>query len=226
MSNDTTETRAITRYNFDGDEALYGYLVTYDDYAALERENAALRRKLGGGERGGSMTNESWREALANLAAETLSEVAKAIRDFPLPKHQESQPVAWVLTNSDGKMYWEREECVWSCASDSQSLLDDLTNNEPDHGWHVTPLYASAKMAIECGDIFKRRAELAEQQLAECRKVQQDYGELIMAVGNKYLLETRHQTALRYIKNAEDRFNSPDSCAKNSVSPETKGEKP
>lgn len=54
----------------------------------------------------------------------------------------------------------------------------------------------------------KLRAEAAERErdeaMAELASVKADYHELIMAVGNKYPNETRHQTALRYIKNAED----------------------
>ena len=40
---------------------------------------------------------------------------------------------------------------------------------------------------------------------------QRKYNELLLAVGNKYEGETRHQTALRYIQNAET---SNDSVAK------------
>ena len=38
---------------------------------------------------------------------------------------------------------------------------------------------------------------------ASNRKLREDYNELIMAVGNKYPDETRHQTALRYIRQSE-----------------------
>lgn len=34
--------------------------------------------------------------------------------------------------------------------------------------------------------------------------MEEKYNELIMAVGNKYPGETRHQTALRYIENTEN----------------------
>ena len=37
----------------------------------------------------------------------------------------------------------------------------------------------------------------------EIKEIKDKYYELIMAVGNKYDGETRHQTALRYIKTAE-----------------------
>lgn len=42
------------------------------------------------------------------------------------------------------------------------------------------------------------------EQREEDAKVEEKYNELIMAVGNKYPGETRHKTALRYIKNAEN----------------------
>ena len=37
----------------------------------------------------------------------------------------------------------------------------------------------------------------------ECEDIKTQYYELIMAVGNKYPNESRHQTALRYIRGAE-----------------------
>ena len=37
----------------------------------------------------------------------------------------------------------------------------------------------------------------------ELCEIEKKYYELIMAVGNKFPNETRHQTALKYIKNAE-----------------------
>jgi predicted nucleic acid-binding Zn-ribbon protein len=43
----------------------------------------------------------------------------------------------------------------------------------------------------------------------EMVEIENKYQELIMAVGNKYPGETRHQTALRYIKNAEVGENRP-----------------
>jgi hypothetical protein len=42
-----------------------------------------------------------------------------------------------------------------------------------------------------------------------CPKLQKKYNELIMAVGNKYPNETRHETALRYIQQAERTNNQP-----------------
>jgi len=47
---------------------------------------------------------------------------------------------------------------------------------------------------------WKGRAEAAEAQVAELRKL---YEELLYAVACKFPGETRHQTALRYINNAE-----------------------
>ena len=44
-------------------------------------------------------------------------------------------------------------------------------------------------------------------------RLRRDYDELIMAVGNKYPGETRHQTALRYIQRAEEPSNVPAKAA-------------
>lgn len=46
-----------------------------------------------------------------------------------------------------------------------------------------------------------KRVEESPPQHTECLEAK--YMELIMAVGNKYPGETRHQTALRYIRQAE-----------------------
>jgi hypothetical protein len=46
-------------------------------------------------------------------------------------------------------------------------------------------------------------ARIKEQAQKEMREIKDKYQELILAVENKHQGETRHQTALRYIKNAE-----------------------
>lgn len=43
-----------------------------------------------------------------------------------------------------------------------------------------------------------------EALIKEAEQASRKYEELIMAVGNKYPNETRHETALRYIKSAEN----------------------
>ena len=45
------------------------------------------------------------------------------------------------------------------------------------------------------------------------REVLRLYNELIMAVGNKYEDETRHQTALRYIQQAEQNCYGPEAAS-------------
>lgn len=49
--------------------------------------------------------------------------------------------------------------------------------------------------------------QLVEEQLGQVRKLQQEYEELIYAVVKKFPGETRHQTALRYIKEREQTAN-------------------
>ena len=56
----------------------------------------------------------------------------------------------------------------------------------------------------KCEDGIRIDNELnMEYMEQEMKKIKDKYYELIMAVGNKYDGETRHQTALRYIKTAE-----------------------
>ena len=45
--------------------------------------------------------------------------------------------------------------------------------------------------------------------VAEQQKEIEKYRELLFAVASKYLDESRHETALRYIRNAESRDNGP-----------------
>ena len=46
--------------------------------------------------------------------------------------------------------------------------------------------------------------ELHNVALAELESLRKDYNELLFAVGHKYQSESRHQTALRYIRRAEE----------------------
>ena len=52
-------------------------------------------------------------------------------------------------------------------------------------------------------------AQEIERQAEEIAALRKDYQELIYAVGNKWPGETRHQTALRYIYNAEHQEHGP-----------------
>lgn len=55
--------------------------------------------------------------------------------------------------------------------------------------------------------VAKKKAEI------EAAALQKDYNELIIQVGNCHLGETRHETALRYIKNAEKRSSTQEAVA-------------
>ena len=61
-------------------------------------------------------------------------------------------------------------------------------------------------------EIYRLKGELLELR-DERDRLRRDYDELIMAVGNKYPGETRHQTALRYIQRAEEPSNIPEQAA-------------
>lgn len=58
---------------------------------------------------------------------------------------------------------------------------------------------------MDCGASFLVVYFIVEYFLMS---VDDKYNELIMAVGNKYPNETRHETALRYIQEREDKANS------------------
>ena len=60
---------------------------------------------------------------------------------------------------------------------------------------------------VDCLDepqfLMHRQAAQAAAELRRLHEVEKQYRELLYAVGNKYEGESRHQTALRYIQQAE-----------------------
>ena len=75
-------------------------------------------------------------------------------------------------------------------------LLDFFT--EPNQGEKYLK-----DLANDLEQLFTQH-ELSRKQ--EWVEAQEKYDELIMAVGNKYAGETRHETALRYIKSCENNY--------------------
>lgn len=57
-----------------------------------------------------------------------------------------------------------------------------------------------------------RMAYYERQRQEQHAELQRKYDELLYAVGNKYPGETRHQTALRYIQQAETHEGGPVQC--------------
>ena len=86
---------------------------------------------------------------------------------------------------------------------------DDATRNfynsrigsANEYGNYAQPLFTSDQVAAA---IVKATKPL-EYQLAKAEQRVAEYNELIYAVQTKHHDETRHQTALRYIRNAENR---------------------
>lgn len=63
-----------------------------------------------------------------------------------------------------------------------------------------------AKKAMEEAQFFK----VAADAMIELVELRGKYTELLIGVANKFDGETRHETALRYIKNAEKGSNGPE----------------
>jgi len=69
--------------------------------------------------------------------------------------------------------------------------------------------------ALKAGDFQRQICPGRGQQVLyipglELRRVQTQYNELLLAVGSRYEDETRHETALRYIRSVENRDSGPD----------------
>lgn len=54
--------------------------------------------------------------------------------------------------------------------------------------------------------------DLLDEVGAQIKELQSNYYELLYAVASKFPDETRHETALRYIRNAETNDNGPAQC--------------
>lgn len=76
------------------------------------------------------------------------------------------------------------------CPTESD-LLDDASLNEG----MASPFAIAARKA--------REALAADEWISVDERLPEKYNELLMAVANKYEGESRHETALRYIKEAE-----------------------
>ena len=92
-------------------------------------------------------------------------------------------------------------QVIYRCASYSPVVPADYARS----------LARQLRDAHEALDVATNAQEDAERQLRDARE---QYGELIMAVGTKWAGETRHQTALRYIRQRESYQGGPDMCAK------------
>ena len=84
-------------------------------------------------------------------------------------------------------------------AQELVKLREHFTNGGRLSEWQISSIL---NLAIE-----------ARSQAEEIVALRRDYLELIYAVGNKWPGETRHQTALRYIYNAEHQDHGPSQAA-------------
>lgn len=98
------------------------------------------------------------------------------------------KPVAWMYTSkwASNQTYITRDAL-------------DLTTYKADK---VTPLY-TAMPKCESMTVNESYWQEARQYASNVDFWHNKYQELLMAVGNKYPGETRHETALRYIRKAE-----------------------
>lgn len=76
----------------------------------------------------------------------------------------------------------------WSCNLYNVDLDGEVKDKESDENWLRCPACLAAEQE------YKRLIEISEQ-----------YHELIFSVSEKYPGETRHETALRYVKAAEQK---------------------
>ena len=80
----------------------------------------------------------------------------------------------------------------------------DIVGRHSKH-WNYSKTETITKLQALFDKAIKQH-ELSRKQ--EWQEWVEKYDELIMAVGNKYAGETRHETALRYIKSCENSSNT------------------
>ena len=104
-----------------------------------------------------------------------------------------------------------RKQFTYQHPIDSEGFIV-VASGKTKNGWTV---YTSSQIEDFISNLLSSATQQAVQE--ERKK----YEELIMAVGNKYPGETRHETALRYIKQAE----MSSGVASESLSPSKEGGK-
>jgi len=78
-----------------------------------------------------------------------------------------------------------------------------LSNVYADSVDESSTVRAVVKREVASAFMKSAKAHIASQVSSAVVEAREPYNELIMAVGNKYAGETRHETALRYIRQAE-----------------------
>lgn len=82
-------------------------------------------------------------------------------------------------------------------------LLDALRKYQRQIDEDGTEVGVSRQAVDEVCDLVETLHASAAAALVDAKNVRERYNELIMAVSNKYQGETRHETALRYIRQHE-----------------------
>lgn len=92
----------------------------------------------------------------------------------------------------------------------SDEIMNNIAAGPSNHPTAKdTPLKAALRTAFDSPSVANLEALIAEAR----REPEEKYNELIMAVASKFENESRHETALRYIREREEHRGGPE-CAK------------
>ena len=115
--------------------------------------------------------------------------------------------------------YEDKQQEAWedyqNLVNDRDDLRRQLAECREENG-NMDSMYQDRLLDFE-GMAYKAEEQLAEVT-AERDRLQSDYMDLIMSVAKKFPGETRHQTALRYIRENESKFAPGASQGKREVS--------
>ena len=101
----------------------------------------------------------------------------------------------------------EKNESVWDL--DAQKIGISTSIQDPKTGLTLTNIKFEEKESVPAETLVRQ----GEVQPVLRTEIEEKYNELIMAVAKKFTNETRHETALRYINEAESFQDN--SCSKN-----------
>jgi hypothetical protein len=129
-------------------------------------------------------------------------------------QHKEQEPVAWLLTDKNiNSLQVDSIQRLIDCLKHAHHTDLCVRINGQDewfeadwlkHMIRVTPPQRTEQVCCQKYDTCLEPCTPRGEHLAQRKPLTDDlYNELLFAVENKYPDETRHQTALRYIKQAE-----------------------
>jgi hypothetical protein len=195
---DETASRLIERINeIFGDDVIVdvGHIVDLPEYEAWETASALATPSSAPA--AGKSIDEQIGDKARKLVSEGGGDALRAALDAPVAGKTNPPEISSAVVDGG-----EKDSAVPTPRTAQWTASDSRPYPSPEHTQIIQFEGASCVvMAPEDYEALFRHAEATERELAASESL---YQELIYQVGHKYEGETRHQTALRYLKRAEE----------------------